>query len=129
MVKSLIATSLLLLQLFSTTELGELFKLPALVQHYFEHESEHDHESIFQFLKEHYAELHATQNWLHAGHHKQLPFKATDHGYLVITFSIVPKIYSGTESLTFFTRQAVITLKDSSPHSYFLSDIWQPPRA
>jgi hypothetical protein len=45
-VKRLIAISFILLYLFSTTDFGELLKLPLLVHHYFEHEDHHDHNNI-----------------------------------------------------------------------------------
>jgi hypothetical protein len=115
--------------LFSTTELGELLKLPILVHHYFEHEEEHDHISILGFLKEHYAELHKTENKHHADHHRQLPFKTYDHSFLTGNTSIVPSIYSNTEALTLTLIKSVSFSKDTSFYSHFLADIWQPPRA
>ena len=127
--KNLVAISFIFLHLSTTTELGELFKLPALVHHYFEHEEEHDSASIFHFLAEHYAELHAAQNLQHDDHHKHLPFKSNDHSYLVSTVSIVPSIYSPAKSLGFFIKKSISTAKEICRYSYFPSDIWQPPRA
>ena len=129
MLRSLIPISFLLLQLFSTTELGEVFKLPVLIHHYFEHESEHDHESILHFLKEHYSYLHATHNPHHAGNHKQLPFKTGEHGYLTFAVPIVPPVYSKLETVSFYTKKSPVPIKSPSTYSHFLADIWQPPRA
>src|SRR6202035_713813 len=127
--KSLISISFIFLYLFSTTELGELLKLPLLVHHYFEHEEEHDHISILSFLKEHYAELHKTESKQHADHHKQLPFKSHDHGFISGNTSIVPRTFNVTESVVLNRVKSVSFPKESAFHSHFLSDIWQPPRA
>jgi len=48
--------------------MGELFKLPVLIAHYFEHDEKDDHQSFFAFIKEHYAEMHATESQMHADH-------------------------------------------------------------
>jgi hypothetical protein len=93
-VKSFVAISFILLHLFSTTELGELLKLPVLVHHYFEHEEEHEHLSFIGFFKAHYAELHKAEGKHHNEDHQRLPFKGHDHHFLTVNISAVPRAYT-----------------------------------
>ena len=127
--KSLIAISFIFLHLSATTELGQIWKLPDLVQHYFEHKAENKHISILGFLKEHYTKLHTACNQHHADEHKHLPFKANDGGYLVSVVSLAPVICCCTESLVLFVNRTVIAPRVTICHSYFPADIWQPPKA
>jgi hypothetical protein len=71
-----IAISILSLFLFSSTELRQLVKIPALVSHFFSHEKDHE-ESVFDFLTEHYmgdssGKSHHTSS---DKQHGELPFK------------------------------------------------------
>ena len=125
--RNFIAISFILLYLFSNTELGELVKLPVLIHHYFEHEREH-RQGIFNFLKNHYAELHKTGDKHHEEHHKQLPFKSNDHNFLTTSISIVPRIYTYVETSVYCDAKKASLINESSYYSHFLSDIWQPPR-
>jgi hypothetical protein len=127
-VKSIIALSLILLQLFTTTEMGELFKLPVLIQHYFEHDEKDDHQSFFSFIKEHYAEMHAAANQNHSDQHKKLPFKVMDCGFFNSITATVPMIYIASEFPVTDCTSNITVKTTPSRYFHFLANIWQPPR-
>ena len=109
--------------------MGELFKLPVLIQHYFEHDEEGDHESFFNFIREHYAEMHAAANQNHSGQHKNLPFKVMDCGFFSSITAAVP-ITCFTSEFPVIEYSTIITVKNNpSAYFHFLGKIWQPPRA
>lgn len=118
-----------MLQLFTTTEMGELFKLPALVQHYFEHDEQDDHSSFLNFIREHYAEMHAIASQNHADQHKRLPFKTMDCGFFTSTIATVPAFYFAAELPITGCATTLTERSKSSTYSHFLANIWQPPRA
>ena len=109
--------------------MGELFKLPVLIQHYFEHDEKDDHQSFFNFIKEHYAEMHAAANQNHSDQHRKLPFKVMDCGFFNSIIATVPTIYFANE-FSVADSAAIITVKTNpSAYFHFLANIWQPPRA
>lgn len=109
--------------------MGELFKLPVLIQHYFEHDEKDDHQSFFAFIKEHYAEMHATASQNHSDQHKKLPFKVMDCGLFSSIAATVPTTNLFSECPV-TGCSTIITLKNSpSVYFHFLANIWQPPRA
>jgi len=126
--KHLIAISLLIVHLFTATELYQLVKLPLLIDHYFEHKEQKSELTFWTFLKVHYAD-----NIVVDEDHTQdmkLPFKSDD-GCINITLTaviscplsdLILKPYC-SETKTFFTY------KESFLPSSFLSTIWQPPKA
>jgi hypothetical protein len=127
--KSFISLSFILLQLFTTTQMGELFKLPALVAHYFEHDEKDDHQPFFAFIKEHYAELHATESQMHSDHHKRLPFKTIDINLFSLQTAALTSVYS-SEGLSAAPSSSVKRDNINSPAYFcFVAKIWQPPRA
>jgi hypothetical protein len=128
-VKSFIALSFVLLQLFTTTGMGELFKLPLLIQHYFEHDEKDDHQSFVNFILEHYAEMHATAEKNHADHHKKLPFHTIDSNCFNQITATVPAFCLNGEFFIISDPTVNTTRKKSSVYFHFLANIWQPPRA
>ena len=109
--------------------MGELLKLPILVHHYFEHDEKDEHESIIQFLMEHYAELHASINQHHANDHRNLPFKSTEKEYFTISTTLVPNAFQSSEPAIISFNSFNPLRKESSVYSHFHADIWQPPRS
>lgn len=113
--------SLLVLMVSIQTPVGQLFKLPLLIEHFIEHQKQ-EGLSLFAFLYEHYSKVHNDAD-LPDG---QLPFKNIT--FYTIGYAIVP----------FFRHNPVEYLKESKQHfpgynftytSAFLSAIWQPPRS
>jgi len=129
-VKRIITLSLILLQLFTTTEMGELFKLPVLIQHYFEHdEKDDDHLTFFAFIREHYAEMHAAATQNHSDQHKKLPFKVMDCGFFSSITATVPLTYFASEFPVINYSTIITTKNNPSTYFHYLANIWQPPRA
>ncbi|WP_147277190.1 hypothetical protein [Runella aurantiaca] len=118
---------MLIIYLFSATELNQLLKLPVLVMHFQEHQQKNSSISFFQFLHNHYAINHADDG--DAERDSQLPFQSNDH-----SSSFQSPFYF---FLSFTPLSPSITIiKEGNPSYYtsahilaaHLSTIWQPPR-
>ena len=111
--------------LFSTTELGQLLKIPLLFTHYFEHKAS----SNLSFPK--FLEIHYTKTGLrYADDVKdmKLPFK-THQNYSNYTTIFIPQF------LLTIDKPFVISLKKIkflSLHQmlvcFYQNNIWQPPK-
>lgn len=123
------ATTILFLTayLFATTELSQLFKLPALIAHFVEHKQENKDLSIWQFLCIHYAH----GNVKDADYEKdmKLPFKTHDNCSAQISCISTPPTLSYTIKPIYIE---IVSNKfipqDLEFSSFRLSNIWQPPR-
>jgi hypothetical protein len=83
--RKLIAIGMLLLLVTTYTELGQLLRVPLLLQHYSKHRMNENGLSFLHFLKDHYTGAHNDDD---QAEDRQLPFKsAYDHpvSLLVIT--------------------------------------------
>lgn len=126
--KPLAAAILLSIYLFGATEACQLLKLPFLVNHFIEHNSNDKTAiSFIQFLKLHYSDQTANIDTDHQ-HHK-LPFKSVDIccivGHTVITTSEISLQLPARNFIT-------IPYASYQPGDYFPShtgDIFQPPKA
>jgi hypothetical protein len=127
-VQRLIAISFITIQLLATSVVGEILKLPLLIHHYLEHREKEPDESIIQFLREHYTELHTTLALHHANDHKHLPLKMMDKGNLSSSSSIVPQVSIVAEPCIFRITTVISMSSDTAIYSHFLADIWQPPK-
>lgn len=111
---------------FTNTEIHQVFKMPALIQHFSDHQQEDSYKTIFDFIVEHYsnAQHHATTE----GHGK-LPFKNNDCGKIhgtVIFISVVLHFKASPQ----MNQDKIYTLYKSINHTSFsLNNIWQPPKA
>lgn len=124
-VKKVIIIGFVSIYLFSTTELGQLLKIPLLFAHYFEHQAS----SNLSFAK--FLEIHYTRTGLrYADDAKdmKLPFK-THQNYSNFTSIIIPQF------LMTITKPVVIYLKKInflSLHQMLVccyqNNIWQPPK-
>jgi lipopolysaccharide biosynthesis regulator YciM len=122
-----IAISLLLLYVFSATELHEWLKLPQLAMHYQEHQKKEHKLTLWSFICEHYA--HGDVFDKDRNRDMKLPFKSIDcTSSIVITIiPVVLQIEMATWS-TFY--------KERTPNKFYLNSfcssnygsIWQPPK-
>lgn len=127
-VKKLIAILFLSIYVVSATELHELFKLPNLVEHFIEHQSEDKSTTLINFLVMHYTS--ADDGDEDNSKDMQLPFKSNHEGGNI----------SNTGSNSFNNIQLAIksipiesktynTYSSEFISSSYLSSIWQPPKS
>jgi hypothetical protein len=83
--RQFIAIFLLSLQLFTGTELCQLFKAPILFQHYHEHKGSDNSLTFFSFLREHYFDSNEREP--DYARDMQLPFKSGT-GVLLVSHNI-----------------------------------------
>ena len=121
----------LLFFVYSNTELGQLFKISNLVQHYLEHTSykQVQQQSFMTFIINHYknSQKHTDTD----GHdkHENLPFKTQ-------TLNLDTVVLTLEEIQTFFTfkKLILISVNQSLPiyKEWYISNvivsIWQPPK-
>jgi len=109
----------------ATTELHQLFKFPALVQHYYEHKAENKNTSLTDFIVLHYFS-NAPKDKDYA-RDMQLPFKMTD--CLSSTILTVPPVISYcAERPDFFIKRSYPAVKNNRIPSSHSAEIWQPPK-
>ena len=124
--KKVLTLSFVALFIANVFELHQLAKLPALVHHYFEHNSENEQQSFADFFAEHYfdQQSHTTQNHKH----DDFPFKSTDCSSFHAAIVFVQMIHANHyQPSLFFTS----LIKETQPDLYlqnFVGKIWQPPK-
>lgn len=112
--------------LSSTTELHELFKLPHLVYHYFEHRSEHTETSLAQFLKIHFSKENKNQK--EDNHdHGCLPFQG-EHHHPVQLLHFYANHHADFRLIPQSNSMKNLHCRQSSSTSTYLANIWQPPK-
>lgn len=115
--------------LLATTELNQLLKLPLLVGHYLDHQSNTENLSIYQFLYNHYAKAEVKD----ADYEQdmKLPFKANNNFLFQTSVIFPPPIFDVTlsKNLSNVIQKKFCYTNDSLLASAFLSNIWQPPKA
>lgn len=121
------ALLLLLLYLFTSTEISELLKIPLLVHHYKEHQLEHPKISFADYVCLHYT--HGDVEDADQDKDRKLPYKNIDFTHAP-SFTIIPAI-----TAVAFSQNLVFELLKKSATCYnviFTSDnfsaIWQPPK-
>ena len=119
--RTFVTICLLVLMVSIHTPVGQLLKLPLLIEHFIKHQKQ-DGVSLFAFLDEHYSGVHNDAELPD----EQLPFK--NIAFYTIGYTIV----------AFFKHSPVKYFKEKKQHfpeynftytSAFLSAIWQPPRS
>jgi hypothetical protein len=124
--KKLITLILFAVYLISGTGLREMVKLPALVQHFYEHKLLNSQITFSEYLTDHYNNIPHTDN--DEERDNQLPFKRVDSN---TSFSPVMPA-----SCSIDLRKPVLPLlnaKKASRNDHFIpsaliSKIWQPPK-
>ncbi|MFZ6024450.1 MAG: hypothetical protein ACOYVG_08370 [Bacteroidota bacterium] len=129
--KKVTAILFLFIFLCANTAFGELFKLPALIQHYHYHgadTSDKDHiMSFWEFVKKHYSDT-STRSGNTNHDHKNLPFKSV-HCSMVNNRVVLPQYHNcQAPVLVFNLRVKKFAYTQQNYSSASLSSIWQPPR-
>lgn len=112
---------LLLVLTITQTPVGQLLKLPLLIEHFYKHKKQ-DGISLLKFLKDHYSVEH---NDADRSEDKQLPFKTVI--MQSIGFALLPSAVSADLSLNLDIPQKII------PRGFNISQqhrnaIFHPPR-
>lgn len=129
--RRVLAISLLSVYLVSTTELGQLLKLPVLIEHYFEHREKNPALTVMQFLKFHYEGNHLENHPRDDDyeHDRQLPFIIhTDVLNLSFVLALPFSFEIETKKSPIDKEHKVLPLDDTLSDNDFLSAIWQPPK-
>ena len=126
--KKIVSIFFIALFLFSTTELAELFRIPALLVHFVDHKEESPDITLIDFLELHYnSQLADHPHEKESGDHKNLPF----NGPHVIT-----TIFVSTQSFVLKpknvpednTKLKTPPSDDQFFENTYLSSIWEPPK-
>lgn len=105
------------------TEFGQLFSIPTLIGHYFEHTETEESLTFIDYLHEHYCHEHK-----HCEHHdtEKLPYQNVDSGFFSLVF-----INELQEEIHFLSFSSFVGVKHSH-NDVFCSelhpDVWQPPK-
>lgn len=123
--RSQIARFLLLLFLLQSTVLGELLKLPLLIQHYDQHVQLHPGTTISGFLKMHYLDKTIVDE--DYAQDMQLPFKTLDNHNLAIQLSMPPVVAQVLPFRAFHLLPKIGYLPSHVAFS-FTDKVFQPPK-
>lgn len=120
------AVVLFLISVFmcANTSIGQLLKIPNLIEHYIEHKNEvaNSSSSFIDFIKEHYSKNADSNN----DEHQNLPFKTIEHNTNVfVAFNILN--YQLIPNKVFFTTNKTFIYKSTFKSNFCIS-IWLPPK-
>ncbi len=125
--KRIIALAFLSIYLISTTELHQFLKLPALVEHFSEHQQKDKTITLWKFLCIHYA--YKTIKDADYDKDSKLPFKTLDNCNNSNYITLLPEQKFCFDSIFILTDKKVITkYYPSFFNSSYLKSIWQPPK-
>jgi len=127
-VKKSLSILLLSLYLICGTELRELSKLGAFINHYFEHKEQNQDLSLIDFIEIHYLQNTSKNNDYEKD--MKLPFKSHNcSSHHISESSYLSALNYHLQEPIFIIQCANISKDNSYLPSSYLSDIWQPPRA
>lgn len=111
----------------SHTEVHQLFKLPVLFQHFWEHKAENPSITFIEFLKLHYNQIVVDDDYQRD---QQLPFRnAADCALVFSVISDEPPQSIKLEEQICMLPTLKIYAKSNSAYSHnFYNKIFQPPR-
>ena len=113
--------------LCSTTELHELFKLPALYGHFHEHAKLDSGETFLCFLADHY--LYGEHHDDSEEHGHGLPFHY-HHDCASHALQVASPVSAGALVFSVPSSPAEAHALDGASYSFLVSrDVWQPPKA
>ena len=126
-VKNKLSIFLLIIYLFSFTELSQLLKLPMLVKHFIEHTKSDPVMTFSTFIKLHY--LNGSSKDADYEKDMKLPFKSVDNlSFITFTFENTSEVIN----LQTFESEKI---SSETPSHYvfsssfcYLDAIWQPPQ-
>ena len=117
--------ALIAIHLFGNTELGQLFKLPKLISHYFEHRELNSTVTFIEFLAMHYGGDDGTT--ADDDIDNQLPYHHVDYHCLFGTYYPLAQYVFSMKLVEYIPEyDSQLILVNSSKH---VSLILQPPRA
>ena len=126
--KKSIAISLLFVFLCANTEIGQLLKLPNLIQHFTEH---HDHDNTLDISFADFIDFHYNKTEKHSNkgneNHQNLPFKT-------INTNVNTVLAFENQTEFSFRKPNIISLNRTVPFSqdFYISSvfasIWLPPK-
>ncbi|MGV6943468.1 hypothetical protein [Sphingobacterium kyonggiense] len=127
--KNMLAIFLLSVYLISTTELSQLLKVPALVEHFFEHKEKDPEMTVMAFLKIHYQGDHFKDHPKDEDYDQdqRLPFmnlNYSSHLFIVESLDSYSKLLQVELIEADHPIVEEVYLKQD-----FLSSIWQPPKS
>lgn len=120
----IIAIFLITVFLCANTTIGQLWKVPNLIEHYKEHKGEVLNQSVsfIDFIKDHYSK-NAENN---KKEHQNLPFKTFDTtSHVLFTFSNVSFQLDSIKVIILEKKKFFYT---TSFKSYLFTSIWLPPK-
>ena len=122
-----IAVFLLFIYIQPAGVIRELFKLPLLIEHYFDHQEEKNGMGLVSFLVSHYYTEDGTD--YDADEDSRLPFKSSDQIFSAGSIAVSPPVNSDILSRPDLSpvRNYVIMDDENIPTDH-LDAIWQPPR-
>lgn len=116
------ATLFLLVLLVSIqTPVGQLFKLPFLLEHFLKHQQQSG-VSLFGFLADHYSTNHADEDWQED---ERLPFK--DTGFYSFGSAVLTSVATALANPPSPVTKPVLCANSGTPQQ-FGSRIFHPPR-
>ncbi len=108
-----------------TTQIGQLIKLPILVEHYFEHKRIDKCITLLEFIQMHY--LMDESNNPDYARDMQLPFKTIEVNS-ISTFVVIPFVGFQLFKPDLNLHSTVISGRLQWHSGLFLDHIWQPPK-
>lgn len=119
------AIGLLATYLFTTTEFGQLLKVPILISHYLEHKAS-SNLTLSQFLSMHYAQGDVKD----ADYAKdmKLPFKTHENCANFINTLVAQPFVLVSNPLCVHVKKAKYLLIANKRTFSYHSSIWQPPK-
>ncbi|HLP93721.1 MAG TPA: hypothetical protein VK168_06770 [Saprospiraceae bacterium] len=125
--RKIAASFFLALYLLANTEMHELVKLGAFVQHYTQHKSDNPELGLVEFIVIHYFSGNVKD--ADYAEDMQLPFKVLDCASSAPTH-VIPQPFCLYLMPPVSQESSALPIYDQSklPSSH-LSDIWQPPKA
>jgi hypothetical protein len=125
--KKAIVIFFLSIYLFGATPLGELLKIPLLIEHFVEHKSENKSISFFTFLKMHY--FNGDPHDADYEKDMKLPFKTISINSTIAAYCYGPNFMFNLSRPTFaYIFKHKFSCITENFYSNYLNAIWQPPR-
>jgi len=124
--RNVVAILLISLHLAGNTELGQIFKLPNLIQHFFQHYRQDPSISFLKFIAMHYAGDDGTKE--DDDFDNQLPCHNINHNTIVSVYTPMVKEILSFDFSYWETQNYKNHLSDGTSSKH-VSLILQPPRA
>jgi len=113
--------------LASSTELGQLLRLPILFWHFHEHQAKDNDMTFVDFLKLHYETADSKKEF--DPKDSSLPFKSCQCAVMAHFVAMPPTLIDIPQKPIFSFSNATPLGKDLASYSSYLSNIWQPPKS